>query len=56
MKSAKPRVRTAFESLDENGRNVLARDFEELRVGWNASSGQRIVVPTDYPEGGAFRE
>ncbi len=40
----------AFESLDEAGRDALARDLEELLDDWNTSGDETLVVPSDYLE------
>jgi ubiquinone/menaquinone biosynthesis C-methylase UbiE len=40
----------AFESLDANGREALARDLEELLEEWNTSGDGTLVVPSDYLE------
>jgi hypothetical protein len=40
----------AFESLDANGRDALARDLEELLEEWNTSGDGTLVVPSDYLE------
>jgi SAM-dependent methyltransferase len=40
----------AFESLDANGREALARDLEELLEEWNTSRDGTLVVPSDYLE------
>ncbi len=45
----------AFESLDETGREALARDLEELLEDWNTSGDETLVVPSDYLEVVAVR-
>ena len=48
-------MRTAFESLDETGRNALAQDFEELLGRSNVSEVETLVVPSHYLEVVAIR-
>ncbi|MDQ3508937.1 MAG: hypothetical protein M3494_13135 [Actinomycetota bacterium] len=48
-------TRKAFESLDETGREALARDPEELLDQWNILGDRTMVVPGDYLEVVAVR-
>src|ERR671917_1041872 len=45
----------AFESLDPNGQEALAKDLEELLAQWNTSGDATLVVPSDYLEVVAIR-
>ena len=45
----------AFEALDEDGREELARDLEELLRRFNVSGDGTLVVPSDYLEVVAIR-
>ena len=45
----------AFESLDEGGREALARDLEALLAQWNTSGDETLVVPSEYLEVVALR-
>ena len=45
----------AFESLDEGGKEALARDLEELMEEWNTSGDETLVVPSEYLEVVAVR-
>jgi hypothetical protein len=45
----------AFESLDRDGQEALAKDLEELLEQWNTSGDATLVVPSDYLEVVAVR-
>jgi ubiquinone/menaquinone biosynthesis C-methylase UbiE len=45
----------AFESLDRDGQEALAKDLEELLERWNTSGEATLVVPSDYLEVVALR-
>jgi ubiquinone/menaquinone biosynthesis C-methylase UbiE len=45
----------AFESLDREGQEALAKDLEELLEQWNTSGDATLVVPSDYLEVVAVR-
>ena len=45
----------AFESLDPDGQEALARDLEELLERWNTSGDATLVVPSGYLEVVAVR-
>ena len=45
----------AFDSLDEDGREALAEDLEELLERWNTSGDATLIVPSDYLEVVAVR-
>jgi SAM-dependent methyltransferase len=45
----------AFESLDPDGQDALAKDLEELFERWNTSGDATLVVPSDYLEVVAVR-
>jgi len=45
----------AFESLDLEGQEALAKDLEELLEQWNTSADTTIIVPSDYLEVVAVR-
>jgi len=49
-----PTVR-AFEALEPEGQDALARDLKELLEDWNISGDQTLVVPSDYLEVVAVR-
>ena len=40
----------AFESLDRDGQEALAKDLEELFERWNTSDDATLIVPSDYLE------
>ena len=40
----------AFESLDRDGREALAKDLEELFERWNTSGDATLIVPSEYLE------
>lgn len=40
----------AFESLEPEGQDALARDLEELLESWNTSGDETLVVASDYLE------
>lgn len=48
-------VKTAFESLDEAGREALARDYMEHFERWNTSGDETLVDPAEYLEVVAVR-
>lgn len=48
-------VMKAFEALDGDGREALARDLEELLESWNVSGDETLVVPSEYLEAVAIR-
>jgi len=43
-------IRKAFETLDEAGKEALAKDLEELLESHNASGDDTLAVPSDYLE------
>jgi ubiquinone/menaquinone biosynthesis C-methylase UbiE len=45
----------AFESLDPDGQEALAKDLEELLEHWNISGDATLIVPSDYLEVVAVR-
>jgi hypothetical protein len=45
----------AFESLDQDGQEALAKDLEELLEQWNTSGDATLIVPSDYLEVVAVR-
>ena len=45
----------AFEALEPEGQDALARDLKELLENWNTSGDQTLVVPSDYLEVVAVR-
>ena len=45
----------AFESLDRDGQEALAKDLEELLEHWNTSGDATLIVPSDYLEVVAVR-
>jgi ubiquinone/menaquinone biosynthesis C-methylase UbiE len=45
----------AFEVLDADGQEALAKDLEELLEHWNISDGSTLIVPSDYLEVVAVR-
>jgi ubiquinone/menaquinone biosynthesis C-methylase UbiE len=45
----------AFEALDADGQEALAKDLEELLEHWNISDGSTLMVPSDYLEVVAVR-
>jgi ubiquinone/menaquinone biosynthesis C-methylase UbiE len=45
----------AFEALDADGQEALAKDLEELLEHWNISDGSTLIVPSDYLEVVAVR-
>ena len=45
----------AFESLDREGQEALAKDLEELLEQWNTSGDATLIVPSDYLEVVAVR-
>ena len=45
----------AFESLDRDGQEALAKDLEELLEHWNTSGDATLIVPSDYLEVVAIR-
>jgi ubiquinone/menaquinone biosynthesis C-methylase UbiE len=45
----------AFEALDADGQEALAKDLEELLEHWNISGDATIIVPSDYLEVVAVR-
>jgi hypothetical protein len=45
----------AFESLDRDGQEALAKDLEELLEQWNTSGDATLVVPSGYLEVVAVR-
>ncbi len=45
----------AFESLDADGQEALAKDLEELFERWNTSGDATLVVPSGYLEVVAVR-
>jgi ubiquinone/menaquinone biosynthesis C-methylase UbiE len=45
----------AFESLDAEGQEALAKDLEELLEHWNASEDATLIVPSEYLEAVAVR-
>ena len=45
----------AFESLDPDGQEALAKDLEVLLERWNTSDDATLVVPSDYLEVVAVR-
>jgi ubiquinone/menaquinone biosynthesis C-methylase UbiE len=45
----------AFESLDADGQEALAKDLEELLEKWNTSGEATLIVPSDYLEAVAVR-
>jgi ubiquinone/menaquinone biosynthesis C-methylase UbiE len=45
----------AFESLDRDGQEALAKDLEELLEQWNTSGDATLIVPSDYLEVVAVR-
>jgi hypothetical protein len=45
----------AFESLDPDGQEALAKDLEELLEHWNISGDVTLIVPSDYLEVVAVR-
>jgi ubiquinone/menaquinone biosynthesis C-methylase UbiE len=45
----------AFESLDPDGQEALAKDLEELFEHWNTSGDATLIVPSDYLEVVAVR-
>ena len=45
----------AFESLDAEGQEALAKDLEELLERWNASDDATLIVPSEYLEAVAVR-
>src|SRR5215207_7931160 len=45
----------AFESLDRDGQEALAKDLEELLEHWNTSGDATLIMPSDYLEVVAVR-
>ena len=45
----------AFEALDADGQEALAKDLEELLEDWNISGDEMLIVPSDYLEVVAVR-
>src|ERR687889_1944310 len=45
----------AFESLDRDGQDALAKDLEELLEQWNTSGDATLIVPSEYLEVVAVR-
>ena len=45
----------AFESLDSDGQEALAKDLEELLEHWNTSGDATLIMPSDYLEVVAVR-
>lgn len=45
----------AFEALDEEGQEALAKDLVDLLEGWNTSGDETMIVPSDYLEVVAVR-
>jgi hypothetical protein len=45
----------AFEALDSDGQEALAKDLEELLEYWNTSGDGTLIVPSDYLEAVAVK-